>query len=541
MIECPNCGDNLKFDIATQDMGCPSCASHFDPYQFDDMQKDGTEETMYKGDYEVTVFTCPQCGGELLSTDHAAAAFCNFCGASTILFSRMQKEHRPAYIIPFRVTKEDCKTSYAKLMKKAIFAPRTLRSAKNIDSFRGIYMPYWAFHISQKGPVYVEGTKNYRQGDYIITDHYRLGVDLDAYYKGLSYDASSSFADSISETIAPYDVKGMKNFTPGYLSGFYADTADVAPGVYEPVAEHVSLSETTKVIKRQYSTFEINESEVTRQRLGQQVEAADLSMFPVWFMTHRNKDRVTYATVNGQTGKASVDIPIDKGKYLLFSLLLSIPIILLLLILPTFTVKGMLFFVGVLGIAASIFSVVLIKKIGKKETGEEDRGVLALKDPGKLREMNANLYKEGAKQKVLKSKTKFKDAITTIMMIVICACSGGSIFLSAFAWLFRSIQGALGWLILIAAMLGVFIFGIAGMSKLPKKRGLVGLFMLLGGVSLTGVLVMMNFASDYIYYGCAFFLMASTFVTLTGVIDLHNLLSTRPLPQFEKKGGDDNA
>ena len=50
---------------------------------------------------------------------------------------------------------------------------------------------------------------------------------VDAYYKGLSFDASSSFSDNISEQLAPYDVKGMKAFTPAYLSGFYADTADV--------------------------------------------------------------------------------------------------------------------------------------------------------------------------------------------------------------------------------------------------------------------------------------------------------------------------
>ena len=55
---------------------------------------------------------------------------------------------------------------------------------------------------------------------------------MDCQYKGLSYDASSSFDDSISEAIAPYDVKNMNPFTPSMLSGFYADTADVAPDVY---------------------------------------------------------------------------------------------------------------------------------------------------------------------------------------------------------------------------------------------------------------------------------------------------------------------
>lgn len=42
------------------------------------------------------------------------------------------------------------------------------------------------------------------------------------------------------------------------------------------------------------------------------------------------KDRVAYATVNGQTGLVVADIPIDPKRYLLGSLLLAIPIFALL-------------------------------------------------------------------------------------------------------------------------------------------------------------------------------------------------------------------
>ena len=53
-------------------------------------------------------------------------------------------------------------------------------------------------------------------------------------------------------------------------------------------------------------------------------------MFPVWFLSYRKKDRVAYATVNGQTGLVVADIPIDPKRYLLGSLLLAIPIFALL-------------------------------------------------------------------------------------------------------------------------------------------------------------------------------------------------------------------
>ena len=330
MLSCPNCGGNLKFDIPSQQLSCEHCHTLFDPYDFDGKTSDAEESKTFDGDYEVTIFTCPQCGGEILSTDNAAAGFCSFCGASTILYSRISHEKRPNYIIPFQKTKEQCKEAYARRMKHSIFAPKELRDPSYIDSFRGIYMPYWAFYISQKGSLSLNGKKTSRRGDYIITDHYALTGDLDAYYKGLSYDASSSFDDNISEELAPYNLKGMKAFTPAYLSGFYADTSDVDAKVYQGDAEYTASAETTGRIASDGTFAGFTMDTIRPEQLHTKTETIDSTMFPVWFLSYRKKDRVAYATVNGQTGLVVADIPIDPKRYLLGSLLLAIPIFALL-------------------------------------------------------------------------------------------------------------------------------------------------------------------------------------------------------------------
>ena len=225
MYECPNCGGNLKFDIESQLLQCEHCLTTQDPYSTPEDQ--GAEE---HNDFDVTVFTCPQCGGEILSTDTSAAEFCSFCGVSTILHSRISRQLRPSHIIPFKMTKDACKKAYLSRMRRALFAPNELKDEKHIDGFRGIYMPYWAYSITQKGPVSMKGEKSYRKGDYIYTDHYDLTGEIDASYYDISYDASSSFSDSISERIAPFNVRDSRKFTPAFLSGFYADTADVDSG-----------------------------------------------------------------------------------------------------------------------------------------------------------------------------------------------------------------------------------------------------------------------------------------------------------------------
>ena len=362
MYACPNCGGNLRFDIRTQQLGCGNCQTQMDVYSFEDKSPATEKQT----EFDATVFSCPQCGGEILSTDTSAAEFCTFCGASTILHSLLTKEKRPAYIIPFQKTKEDCKEAYRSMMKKAIFAPDALKDPKHIDSFRGIYMPYWAFHLTQNAHFSLKGTQTKRRGDYVYTDHFLLSGDLDAYYKGLSYDASSSFDDNISEKIAPYDVKGMKEFTPAYLSGFYADTADVDPKNYQNDAENIAISNSTNKIYGSFSGVNM-ESLSNPSILNTQVKEIDSAMFPVWFLSYRNAGRVAYATVNGQTGKVVTDLPIDTKKYGTASLIFAIPIFLLFNLLFTITPFALTIITAILSLISLIIYSYEISEIKQKE------------------------------------------------------------------------------------------------------------------------------------------------------------------------------
>ena len=100
MYECPSCGGGLRFDPAGQDLVCDYCQTRLDPYQYEkDHDADISEDA-----YGVQIFTCPQCGGEIMTTNISVTGFCSYCGASTVLDSRMASEKRPAWIIPFKKT-----------------------------------------------------------------------------------------------------------------------------------------------------------------------------------------------------------------------------------------------------------------------------------------------------------------------------------------------------------------------------------------------------------------------------------------------------
>ena len=108
MIQCAGCGSNLVYDIARKKMYCKACGNEYEPESVD--KDEDSEECKLM---ELTVFICPQCGGEIYSTDESATGFCSYCGVATMLSSRLKSERRPDYVIPFAVTKDMCKASYA--------------------------------------------------------------------------------------------------------------------------------------------------------------------------------------------------------------------------------------------------------------------------------------------------------------------------------------------------------------------------------------------------------------------------------------------
>lgn len=530
MFACPNCGGNLKFDIPSQQLACEFCLDKFDPYCFDNRDRDAQEQ---KNEFEATIFTCPQCGGEILSTDNAAAGFCSFCGASAILFSRISQEKRPDYIIPFQKTKEDCKQAYSELMKHAIFAPKEFKDPEHIDGFRGIYMPYWAYYITQTGSFQLKGEKSCRRGDYIITDHYDLTGEINSYYKGLSYDASSSFYDNISKTIAPYNVKGMKAFTPAYFCGFYADTPDVPSEVYKQQAEETAFTESYKKLGQAapFSKYSIT-SEVNPSTLHTQTKKVDSTMFPVWFLSYRNGDRVAYAAVNGQTGKAVTDLPVDKRKYLLGSLLLALPIFLLLNFILTMIPSSLLTLTAGLALIVCILYTAELRRLSRQENLEDDKGYLFVHHPEKV-------HAAESQNRTGKTNQKKTKTIGISIFAVYLFLSLGFFMIPV---LMETIRFRFLWLIIVIAYTVISALGFAGCADVPKgHRHFTGFLCLLCAVAAGAVITLLNPVSDLYYYAGVILILGTVFLTINDIMSYYNLLSTRRLPQFDKEGGNDHA
>ena len=324
MIHCTGCGAALRYDIGSGKLHCDYCGKSIevDEHPF-------TESEAKQDVYEVTVFACPTCGGEILSSDHAAIGYCPYCHETSLLEGRLEQKQKPEYIIPFSVTRENCRETYLKTAKKVWCLPREMKDEKCLEHLTGIYMPYWIYHVTQAGEVSLQGSYHVSGG--------RGGTDVKCYYEveiendfpWLCFDAASAFPDESSENINLYSREEAKPFSSAYMSGFYADAADVDADLYQEEAEKAAVFMCLEGMshysnENQAGLVELDEH--IPEKLHTKTVGVSKGMFPVWFFTWRKKYRRAFGVVNGANGAISTNLPVSPAGFLLMTVLMAIPL-----------------------------------------------------------------------------------------------------------------------------------------------------------------------------------------------------------------------
>lgn len=519
MLRCKNCGGNYHFDIESQKLLCPHCGGYASPEEMD---------TFEAKTYDTYVFNCPQCGGNISADDNEAQVFCPYCGLSTMLEGRLEEASRPDYIIPFKKTKEDCVKEYKKLIRKSIYAPKMFKTKGSTDSFRGVYIPYWDYNIKHSDAKLsaIQTQVNLFDDETTVVHYVDVDVKMDVEYEGITFDASESFDDELSNSIAPYDVKDKMDFAPGYMSGFYADTSDVPFETYNERANNMAANNTYNKIRkrkefRRYKNLnepkDKNKEIIKKSTTNSELE---VGMMPVWFMSWKYGNRIAYASINGQTGKASGKIPASPLKFILFSLITAIPTFFILGIFSMPRPELSLLISNALAlIVLLMYDYFLHRSVVKDEIGK--------------------INKNTTDNRIIVESTGAH------MIVRVCTIVGFAVCVPLYyVGIYFSVYpvGIIYMINIIVVALEVYLIiasTIKSIMKASQKRiGYLGI--VLGGIA-SCVLIFVNPIQDIYYYISCFATIILAALALVDLIHYHNVLSTIPMPQFSKKGGNDEA
>lgn len=326
--KCPNCAAVLKFNPHGQNWKCEYCSSEFNREQIDEYEEkrgnvieENTETVKLEKDQNgMDIYSCPNCGAQIIAEENTTATFCVYCKSTAILKNKLVGDFSPSKVIPFFKTKEDAINAFNNIKKGRPFAPKEFNDKKNIEEMTGVYIPFWTYDIQANGFVQADAkrVKSWVAGDYRITqtDTYLAIREGNMVFNKIPVDGSVRFDNAIMNSIEPFEYKDLTEFSHSYLSGFLAEKYDVDGDAAMKDADERAKNSTTDVLKGSIGGY--TSVMITNANHNLNLLNKEYILLPVWMLNIKYQDKMYTFAMNGQTGKMVGNIPIDKKKAIIW-------------------------------------------------------------------------------------------------------------------------------------------------------------------------------------------------------------------------------
>ena len=167
--KCPNCGAELTFDPEHQNFNCEYCDTSYTEAEMQQLYQNMEQQANQNADAaaetlesenddkafenETRLYTCQNCGAQIIAEAETSATFCYYCHAPVVLAGRLTGEYKPAYVLPFAVTRDAAVKKFHDWCKKRWFLPRSFTSEKQLEKMTGVYVPFWLTNCDAKADV----------------------------------------------------------------------------------------------------------------------------------------------------------------------------------------------------------------------------------------------------------------------------------------------------------------------------------------------------------------------------------------------------
>jgi DNA-directed RNA polymerase subunit RPC12/RpoP len=327
--KCPNCASKIEYDIDSSKWKCKYCNSEF---TLEEMQTKGYNAASEKNNEDVedvedentfVEYNCPDCGATVVCDKDTVSTFCVYCGNTAILKNRLSGKFRPTYILPFKKKIEDAKKAFAGLSKGRMFCPKDFTSVENIEKIRGLYIPFWLYSYKLTSEIDGVGTTHHSwtSGDthYTRTNYFKFIRKADVNFDKVPMDGSSHFDDDLMNSIEPFDYSKLEKYNHAYLSGFLAERYDIdSTGMYTKAYERVIKSAEDALLSKcsNYDSRSIRNSNHVINEY-----TIEYALLPVYMVNVKYQDKYYTFAMNGESGKIIGNIPLNKKKVVIVSII----------------------------------------------------------------------------------------------------------------------------------------------------------------------------------------------------------------------------
>lgn len=331
--KCPTCGAAITFNPKLGKWKCDYCGNVF---SLEELKETSENTNLAKeDDYDDYIsYHCNSCGAEIIADKETSATFCVYCGNPAILKSKLSNKFAPSKIIPFKTEKQQAIDAFKNLSKGRLLMPKSFNSPTNIEKIRGVYIPFWLYDVNINGRINLLGKRitHWSNGNtnYTKTSDYDVirGGTMD--FTNVPIDGSTHFDNDIMNTLEPFDYNDLIPYNHAYLSGFYAERYDVeGESLFKEISER-ALNSAEKLLKDDITGY--NSTTMLKNSLESKEIKKDYVLLPVWMVNVKYKDNTYIFAMNGQTGEFIGNIPLDKSKTIIYSIIIFLVSLLLLIL-----------------------------------------------------------------------------------------------------------------------------------------------------------------------------------------------------------------
>lgn len=265
---------------------------------------------------EAVIYSCPSCGAQVMTDATTAATTCHYCHNPVVLSGKLSGEYEPDMVIPFVLTQEQAAEQFRKHCQGRTFLPKDFYSEDQIQNLFGVYYPYWVVDSEVFGSYTAIGEveRITRQGDdrHIHVTSYNVERTGDVSLREMTGAAINNAESGLLDYILPFELAKGQEFSMTYLSGFRAEMRNREKKDLQPEMEQTKRDLTRQLLRRDLSGYSSLHSE--QVKMDTLSEKWRYALLPVWVVTYKYGEKIFMYGINGQTGKAFGELPVDKTK-----------------------------------------------------------------------------------------------------------------------------------------------------------------------------------------------------------------------------------
>lgn len=325
VFKCPFCGDEMKYDSEKKVLVCTSCNSELRVEEYDYSNMTYDDKKIISD--ELSGFSCPNCGSEVIVGKIVANVTCPYCTKSMSVFGLSKNEIEPEMIIPFSFDENGAFSKLISWWQSKEAMPKLDREKLKIK-FEETYIPIWLYN----GKTYVgmDATVAPFEGSAkdvnLRSDIFLLHKNVSASFEKVPIVGSAKTNSKIFHEIEPYNYSGLKPFNPGYLSGhkaerYYYSHEQQLPNIILQLQKYAK-EQCKESIETDKIGGTILKSNVTDLQI--MPNAVTYALLPLWICTYEYKEQTHQIFINGQTGKAWGEVLYEGRKYMIENIIFSL-------------------------------------------------------------------------------------------------------------------------------------------------------------------------------------------------------------------------